>query len=92
MPACHAPTAQRTVDLMLIDSKDAQPRDIEQVGVPLFEASAQSDGKGIDAQALWNLLQTLNRSGIAGKTIVRGRLEASTGPAVARARRQEQGD
>ena len=79
-PACHAPTAQRTVDLMLIDSKDAQPRDIEQVGVPLFEASAQSDGKGIDAQALWNLLQTLNRSGIAGKTIVRGRLEASTGP------------
>jgi hypothetical protein len=79
-PACHAPNAQRKVDLMLIDSKDAQPRDIEQVGVPLFEASNRADGKGIDAQALWNVLQTLNRSGVAGKTVVRGRLEASTGP------------
>ena len=48
--------------------------------MPLFEASASSDGKGIDAQTLWNLLQTLNRSGIAGKTVVRGRLEVRTGP------------
>ncbi len=79
-PACHAPNAQRRVDLMLIDSKDAQPRGIEQAGVPLFEASNRSDDKGINAQALWNVLQTLNRSGIAGKTVVRGRLEASTGP------------
>ena len=78
-PACHAPDAQRKVDLMLIDSKDAQPRGIEQVGVPLFEASSHSGDKGIDAQALWNVLQTLNRSGIAGKTVLRGRLEASTG-------------
>jgi len=79
-PACHAPQAQRKVDLMLIDSKDAQPLGTEQVGVPLFEASAHSDSKGIDAQTLWNLLQTLNRSGIAGKTVLRGRLEAATGP------------
>ncbi len=78
--ACHAPDAQRKVDLMLIDSKDAQPLGTEQVGLPVFEASSQSGGKGIDAQALWNLLQTLNRSGIAGKTVLRGRLEASTGP------------
>jgi hypothetical protein len=79
-PACHAPDAQRKVDLMLIDSKDAQPRGIEQVGVPVFEASSHSGDKGIDAQALWNVLQTLNRSGIAGKTVLRGRLEVSTGP------------
>jgi len=78
-PACHAPNAKRKVDLMLIDSKDAQPRDIEQVGVPVFEASTRSDGNGIDARGLWNVLQTLNRSGLAGKTAVRGRLEASTG-------------
>jgi len=78
--ACHAPDAQRKVDLMLIDSKDAQPLGTEQVGLPVFEASSQSGGKGIDAQALWNLLQTLNRSGIASKTVLRGRLEASTGP------------
>ena len=79
-PACHAPDAQRKVDLMLIDSKDSQPLETQQVGLPVFEASSQSGGKGIDAQALWNLLQTLDRSGIAGKTVLRGRLEASTGP------------
>ncbi len=80
-PACHAPKAQRKVDLMLIDSKNAKALGIEQIGVPVFEASALSGSKGIDAQTLWNLLQTLNRSGIAaGKTVLRGRLEASTGP------------
>ena len=79
-PACHVPNAQRTVDLMLIDSKNDKARGTEQIGVPLFEASAHSDGKGIDAQALYNLLQTLDRSGLAGKTVVRGRLEVRTGP------------
>jgi predicted CXXCH cytochrome family protein len=78
-PACHVPGVQRKVDLMLIDSK-GQAKGTEQIGVPLFEASVGSDSKGIDAQTLWNLLQTLDRSGIAGKTVVRGRLEASTGP------------
>src|SRR5208282_5133546 len=77
-PACHAPDAQRKVDLMLIDSKDAQPLGTEQVGVPVFEASARSGDKGIDAQTLWNLLQTLDRAGI-GKTVVRGRLDVRTG-------------
>ncbi len=78
--ACHAPTAQRKVDLMLIDSKNAKVRGTEQLGVPLFEASAQSDSKGIDAVTLWKLMQTLNRSGITDKTVLRGRLEAATGP------------
>jgi len=77
-PACHAPDAQRQVDLMLIDSKDAQPLGTEQIGVPLFNASAQSDGKGIDASTLWNLLQTFNRAGVS-KTILRGRLDVRTG-------------
>jgi len=79
-PACHAPKAQRKVDLMLFDSKDAQPLGSEQVGVPLFEASSKSDSKGIDAQTLATLLQTLNRSGLSGKTVLRGRLEAASGP------------
>ena len=78
-PACHVPGAQRKVDLMLIDSK-GKARGTEQIGVPLFDASANSDAKGIDAQTLWNLLQTLNRSGIAGKTVLRGRLDVLTGP------------
>lgn len=79
-PACHVPNAQRTVDLMLIDSKSDQARDTRQIGVPLFEASAKSDSKGIDAQTLWTLLQTLDRSGLANKTVVRGRLEVASGP------------
>ena len=78
-PVCHAPGAQRKVDLMLIDSH-AKPRETEQIGVPLFEASTRSDGKGINAQTLWNLMQTLNRGDVAGKTILRGRLTVSTGP------------
>ncbi len=78
-PACHAPYAQRKVDLMLIDSR-AVPRGTEQIGVPLFNASARSDGKGIDAATLWDLLQTLNRAGIGGKTVLRGRLDVGTGP------------
>ena len=78
-PACHVPNAQRNVDLMLIDTK-GKAKNTEQVGVPLFEASVGSNGKGIDAQALYNLLQTLDRSGLAGKTVVRGRLEVASGP------------
>ena len=35
--------------------------------MPLFDASAQSDGKGIDAQTLWNVLQTLNRTALQPK-------------------------
>ena len=78
-PACHAPTAQRKVDLMLIDSKKATVRGTEQLGVPLFDASVRSDSKGIDARTLWSFLQTLNRSGITDKTVLRGRLEAANG-------------
>lgn len=78
-PACHAPGAQRKVDLMLSDSK-GKARGTEQIGVPLFEASTGSDGKGIDAQTLWNLMQSLNRSGVAGKTVLRGRLNVLNGP------------
>ena len=79
-PVCHAPGAEHKVDLMLIDSK-GQALKTEQIGVPLFEASIGSGSNGIDAQTLWNLLQTLNRSGAAaGKTVLRGRLEVGTGP------------
>ena len=78
-PACHVPGAQRRVDLMLIDSK-GKARGTEQIGVPLFDASTKSGGKGIDAQALYELMQTLNRSGITGKTVLRGRLDVISGP------------
>jgi hypothetical protein len=80
-PACHAPTAQRRVDLRLVDSA-TQTRVAEQKGIPLFEGRARAadgDGKGLDAIALWNLLKTFNREGMPGKTTLQGRLEVRTG-------------
>lgn len=80
-PACHAPTAQRRVDLSLYDSV-AQTRVSEPRGVPQFETrarSADAQGKGLDAMALWNLLQVFNREGTGGKTTLRGRMEVRTG-------------
>ena len=78
-PACHSPGAQRQVDLLLVDGED-KAIGFEQIGVPLLDASARSDGKGLDALTLWNLLQTFNREGLGGKTVLRGRLEVRTGP------------
>lgn len=77
--ACHAPGAQRKVDLLLMDGQ-ARARKTEQIGVPLLEASTRSNGQGLDALTLWKLLQTLNREGAAGKTVLRGRLEVRSGP------------
>ncbi len=76
-PACHAPSAQRKVDLMMVDSQ-AAPLNNAQIGLPMFAANAQSDRNGISAQTLFNLLQTFNREGIGGKTMLRGRLDVST--------------
>ena len=78
-PACHAPFAQRKVDLMLVDSQEA-PLKTAQIGLPMFAANAQSDRNGISAQTLFNLLQTFNREGIGGKTMLRGRLDVRTAP------------
>jgi len=78
-PACHSPGAKRRVDLVLVDAKDNTVSN-EQIGVPLLEASARSNGKGLDAETLWNLLQTFNREGLGGKTVLRGRLVVQTGP------------
>lgn len=79
-PACHVPNARRKVDLLMVDAKSAKVRDTKQLGIPLFDASARSGSEGIGAQALWNLLQTLNKSGISGETVLRGRLEVASGP------------
>ena len=80
-PVCHAPTAQRKVDLMLIQS-GTQQRVAEQHGVPQFESrarAADTQGKGLDAMELWNLLKTFNTGGMNGRTTLRGRLEVRTG-------------
>jgi hypothetical protein len=80
-PACHAPKAQRTVDLVLYNStahKDAS----RPVGVPEFESATGSPtagSSGLDPATLFNLLRTLNRTGVENKTSIKGRLDVRTG-------------
>jgi predicted CXXCH cytochrome family protein len=80
-PACHAPNAQRRVNLRLFDeTKDRQVS--EKTGVPQFARltdTADAKNMGLDERALWSLLKEFNRDGVDGKTILRGRLEVRSG-------------
>jgi len=83
-PACHAPMAQRKVDLRLYDST-TQKRIREKEGVPQFESRARAvdvEGNGLNALALRSLLREFNRDEGMGQTILRGRLEVRTGAEV----------
>lgn len=89
-PACHSPGAQRRVDLRLYDSA-TQTSITEERGIPVLAGHAgDSQGKGLDALALWKVLQTLNRGGVQGKTVLRGRLEVANGPQAHQLARKEQ--
>lgn len=88
-PACHVPNAKRKVDLMLIDQND-KAAGTKQIGVPLFEASLKSGGKGIDARTLWNLLQTLNNEDATEKTKLRGLLTVQNAPDAHRLAHKDQ--
>lgn len=78
-PACHSPGTTRRVNLRLYEG--AAPHQAGKVGVPTFEKSgaAGSANAGLDARALWSLLQEFNQDGAAVKTVVSGRLEVQTG-------------
>ena len=77
-PACHAPNAQRRVDLVLYNSA-TQRRIPEPVGVPAFDGSAATKDGGLDPQMLVTLLSSLNRPGMEGKTTLKGRLTVANG-------------
>ncbi|MFI4938972.1 MAG: multiheme c-type cytochrome [Burkholderiales bacterium] len=80
-PVCHVPTAKRRVDLRLYDSK-ANKDITEKQGVPQFENFVQAadiQGQGLNALALQSLLKEFNREGSVGTTVLRGRLEVSSG-------------
>jgi predicted CXXCH cytochrome family protein len=80
-PACHAPNAQRRVNLRLYDG--AQKRQVsEKTGVPQFARltdAADTKDMGLDERALWSLLKDFNRGGVEGTTMLRGRLEVRSG-------------
>ncbi|MFI5023444.1 MAG: hypothetical protein ACHQRJ_17570, partial [Alphaproteobacteria bacterium] len=80
-PACHAPKAQRRIDLILYDST-AQKEASKPAGVPEFESRTDSptaSRPGLDPTTLWTLLKTLNHPGVGDKTSLKGRLEVRTG-------------
>lgn len=75
--ACHAPAALRMVDLRLYDAA-AKDWVAEKAGEPWFEKLARSvdtDGNGLDARELANLLRKINPEGTAAPKTFRGRIE-----------------
>lgn len=80
-PACHAPNAQRRVNLRLYDGV-TKHQISEKTGVPQFEKrvhAADANAAGLDERALWSLLKEFNQDGGEGKTTLRGRLEVRSG-------------
>jgi cytochrome c554/c'-like protein len=78
-PACHSPGTTRRVNLRLYEGNTPQA---EKVGVPQFVKLtnwADATASGLDARALWSLLQEFNSNGAERKTVLRGRLEVQTG-------------
>ena len=80
-PACHAPNAQRRVNLRLFNNPSNRQLS-EKTGVPRFErlaSAADTANMGLDERALWSLLKEFNRDGEGEQTSLRGRLEVSSG-------------
>jgi predicted CXXCH cytochrome family protein len=80
-PACHSPEAKRRVNLRMYDGTGKIQRS-EKFGVPQFELltdSADAKEAGLTERALWSLLKEFNTGGISDTTILRGRLEVSSG-------------
>lgn len=80
-PACHAPLAQRSVELRLFDNTAQMPVS-EPQDAPQFEArirSADAQGDGLDAFELWNLVRDINREGNAAEMTLQGRMGVRTG-------------
>jgi mono/diheme cytochrome c family protein len=79
--ACHAPAAQRMVDLRLYDGV-AKNWVSEKDGGPGFERiarAADADGNGLDAMELFKLMGQINRDEAAPQKNLRGRIELRTG-------------
>jgi len=75
--ACHAPTVQRMVDLRFYDGV-AKKWIVESEGNPQFEKLAKSmdtDGNGLDARELRDLVRQVNDGNFAGPKTLRGRIE-----------------
>jgi predicted CXXCH cytochrome family protein len=78
---CHAPDAQRRVNLRMVDSVGGKQLQ-EQRGVPKFESLIKTaDGKevGLDEKELRSFLKAFNLESDGPKAILSGRLEVRSG-------------
>ena len=78
---CHAPYAQRRVNLRMVDSVGGQ-QILEKKGVPKFDRLTKSaDGRdfGLDAKELRSFLKEFNLENPGSKAILSGRLEVRSG-------------
>lgn len=79
--ACHAPAPKRMVDLRLYDGT-AKKWVVEKNGAPEFEKlarAADTDGNGLDAAELRNLMAQINRDATQPQLTLRGRVELRVG-------------
>jgi predicted CXXCH cytochrome family protein len=80
-PVCHAPDAQRRVNLRMVDSVGGKQL-LEKRGVPRFERLIKTaDGKevGLDEKELHSFLKEFNLDSDGPKAILSGRLEVRSG-------------
>lgn len=78
--ACHAPTAQRKIDLRLHDAATRERLAADERGVSELERrirAADAQGEGLDPRDVWKLLQDMSAQGT--KTALHGRLEVKSG-------------
>ena len=80
-PVCHAPGAQRRVNLRLYDEV-AKRQVSEKAGESLFQkrtGGADQQDTSLNELALYNLLREFNKDSGQGHIVLRGRLEVSSG-------------
>jgi hypothetical protein len=80
-PACHAPNAERRVNLRLFNSTTHLQLK-EKTGIPQFvdrANAADSSNMGLDERALRSLLKQFSEDSDDGKVMLQGRLEVRSG-------------
>lgn len=80
-PACHAPMAERRIDLQLIDNLTQAPVGQHENDAVFAERARTIDaaGDGLDPLELWSLVRQTTREGQATEVTLRGRMEVTTG-------------
>jgi nitrate/TMAO reductase-like tetraheme cytochrome c subunit len=79
--ACHAPMAERRIDLQLYDNLTKAPVGLYGSQAVSQELLSEIDaaGDGLDPKELWHLVRQASQEGKAADISLRGRLEVSTG-------------